>query len=81
MTEHFDYYKEARSLSEALKLEGEKKWAQLLIEKIEVGSTATEILMGLRWALQECLKNRDSKLGDIEKRILGLVSRIDGALK
>jgi cell division protease FtsH len=45
------------------------------------GSTATEILMGLRWALQECLKNRDSKLGDIEKRILGLVSRIDGALK
>ena len=53
MTEHFDYYKEARSLSEALKLEGEKKWAQLLIEKIEAGSTATEILMGLRWALQE----------------------------
>lgn len=81
MTEHFDYYKEAKSISDALKIEGKKKWAKQIIDKIEAGSTATEILMGLRWVLQECLKTRDSKLGDIESRMLGLVSKIDGALK
>lgn len=81
MTEHYDYYKEAKSISDALKIEGQKKWAKLIIDKIEAGSTSTEILMGLRWVFQECLKTRDSKLGDCEKRMLGLVSKIDGALK
>lgn len=80
-SESFDFYKEARSVSDALKMEGQKEWANLLIEKIEAGSTATEVLMGLRWGLQKCLITRDSKLGDIEKRMLGLVSKIDGALK
>jgi hypothetical protein len=77
----FDFYKEARSISSALKSQGQNQWANLLIKKIEAGSTATEVLMGLRWVFQECLKTRDSKLGDIEKRMLGLVSKIDGALK
>jgi hypothetical protein len=81
MTEHFDYYKEAKLISDALKIDGQKKWAKLIIDKIEAGSTSTEILMGLRWVLQECLKTRDSKLGDVENRMLGLVSKIDGALK
>ncbi|MBK8574603.1 MAG: hypothetical protein IPN90_02610 [Elusimicrobia bacterium] len=81
MTEHYDYYKEAKSISEALKIEGQKKWAKLIIDKIEAGSTSTEILMGLRWVLQECLKTRDCKLGNIEISMLGLVSKIDGALK
>ncbi len=30
MSEHFDYYKEARSLSEALKLEGKKQMGQIV---------------------------------------------------
>lgn len=77
----FDYYKEAKSISDALKIEGQKKWAKLIVEKIEAGSTSTEFLMGLKCVFQECLKTRDSKLGDIEARILGLVSKIDGALK
>jgi hypothetical protein len=81
MTEHYDYYKESKSISDALKIDGNIKWAKLIIDKIEAGSTSTEILMGLRWVLQECLKTRDSKLGVIEKRMLGLVSKIDGALK
>lgn len=71
MTEHFDYYKEAKSISDALKIEGQNNWAKLIIGKIEADSTSTEILMGLRWVFQQCLKTRDSKLGDIGSRMLG----------
>lgn len=81
MTQHFDYYEEARNISQALKQDGQKKWADLIIEKMEAGSAATEILMGIRWAVQECLKTRQNKMGEMDKKMLALVAKIDGALK
>ena len=81
MTAQFDYYEEARKISRALKKDGQNQWADLIIEKIEAGSTATEILMGVRWAVQESLKTRKDKMGEIDKTMLSLVAKIDGALK
>lgn len=81
MPSNYDYYKETRSIFEGLKNLGQRRWVDLINRKIEAGTTATKILMGLRWALQGCLKARGSELGDVEKRMLRLVSEIDGALK
>ena len=81
MTNHFDFYEEARNIANALRPAGQKKWADAILEKIEAGSTSTEILMGVRWVFQQCLENRKNKMEDIDKRMLALVSKIDGALK
>lgn len=81
MTNHFDFYEEARNIANALRPAGQKKWADAILEKIEAGSTSTEILMGVRWVVQQCLENRKNKMEDIDKRMLALVSKIDGALK
>lgn len=76
-----DIYEEAKIIAHLLSEVGARNSADLVIEKIESGSTATEILMGVRWAVQECLKTRRKKMGDLDKRMLALVARIDGALK
>lgn len=76
-----DIYAEAKAIAHLLSKVGAKTSADLVIEKIEAGSTATEILMGVRWAVQECLKTRRKEMGDLDKRMLALVARIDGALK
>lgn len=81
MTSHFDYYGEAKDIASLLAKDGDKKSAELIIEKIEAGSTATEILMGVRWAIQECLKTREKRMGNLDKKMVSLVARIDGALK
>lgn len=81
MSNHFDYYREAKEIATLLAKSGDKKTSELVLEKIEAGSTATEILMGVRWAIEGRLKERGILLGDLEKRMLSLVARIDGALK
>ena len=81
MSQHFDYYGEARSISQTLKKHGHKKWGDLILDKIAAGSTSTEILMGIRWALQEGLNSRQVKTTQIERMMLALVAKIDGALK
>lgn len=77
----FDFYEEARHIANALRSMGRKKWADAIVEKIEAGSTSTEIWMGVRWVVQKCLKSRKNEMEDINKRMLALVSRIDGILK
>jgi hypothetical protein len=47
-----DYYAEAEAIARALASRGLDTEAALLREAIASGSTATEILMGLRWRLQ-----------------------------
>lgn len=48
-------YAEVRALASALSDAGFPAWADRIEDMIAVGSTATEILMGLRWVLGELL--------------------------
>lgn len=79
--DHFDYYGAAKEIVANLAAGGDKNSADLITEKLEAGSTATEILMGVRWAIQGCLKTREKRMGDLDKKMVALIARIDGALK
>jgi hypothetical protein len=48
-----DAYAEARDLGTALQRSGVEGWAEKLDGQVAAGSTATEILMGLRWVLEQ----------------------------
>ena len=80
-SDHFDYYGAAKQIVANLTAAGDKNSADLITEKLEAGSTATEIIMGVRWAIQECLKTREKRMGDLDKKMVALIARIDGALK
>lgn len=80
MTQSFDYYQEAKEIAGLLKRNGERKWADKIIESIEAGATGTEILMGVRWNIQECLKTRRTKMEYLDKRMLSFVARLDRVL-
>jgi hypothetical protein len=48
-----DYHQEAREIAQHLADEGHSTEARALIEAIDSGATGTEILMALRWHLQQ----------------------------
>lgn len=50
-----DLYNDAFELAEQVRDAGHPNWAVRLEDTIESGSTATEILMGLRWVISELL--------------------------
>jgi len=51
-----DPYEQARILAQRLKAQGLDDWARKINDIVAGGSTATEILMGLRWATGELLR-------------------------
>ena len=51
-----DYYAEAEAIAQVLASRGLGAEATSLRDAIESGSTATEILMALRWRLQEFVR-------------------------
>ena len=53
---NYDYYEEASSLASLLTKDGEDKYATKLNEAIEQGCTGTEILMALKFNIEEILK-------------------------
>jgi hypothetical protein len=62
----YDYYAEAASLAGRLDAEHRNDWAERLRAAIAEGSTATEILMGLRRHLQR-LRDSGVTLSDGSK--------------
>jgi hypothetical protein len=52
---NYDYYAEARNLAEMLKKEDLSAWATKILTAMEEGVTSTEILMMLRWNIDNFL--------------------------
>ena len=75
-----DYYAEARAICEELQAAGRDALAEDLLEALEGGSTATEILMGLRWNLQKALAV-EVDLGRARKKMESLKEGLDQVLK
>ncbi len=75
-----DYYANARRIIECLKAAGRKVDADSLIEVMAAGSTATEILMGLRWHLKRIDADGQPADLDCKQQIRTLISQLDKVL-
>ncbi len=63
---NYDYYAEARMLSDKLNQDNLCEWAKKILNTLEEGSTSTEILMMLRWTLSSFLASRTGSEDTIE---------------
>ena len=74
-----DYYAEARYLAELLKQEGLEEWAGKVLNALDEGVTATEILMMLRWNIGKLLATQAAS-GETSAYAKSLYQKIDTAL-
>lgn len=51
-----DPYRQAKALMQDLQAQGLNTWARKIEDIVDGGSTATEILMGLRWLTAELIR-------------------------
>ncbi|ANM30463.1 hypothetical protein ABI59_14125 [Acidobacteria bacterium Mor1] len=75
-----DYYAEAEVVCQDLERSGRPDLAQGLRDAKARGSTATEILMGLRWKLQQALEE-EAGLGSAEVSVRALKKSLDEVLQ
>jgi hypothetical protein len=72
-----NYYNEAFAIADALAAEGLVTESKAIRDAIELSSTATEILMRLRWQLQQI---DAAKMPDTRRRIESLTGALDREL-
>lgn len=75
-----DYYSEARGLARQLEGAGIQGAPEALLQAIESGSTATEILMKLRWTLAGIRTDHPRVSPAIDAALLDLETAISSAL-
>ena len=75
-----DYYLEAGHIIDALMSEGMEWEATKLRDVITAGATSTEILMGMRWHLQEIDRASASKNAETKRRIKDLLGKLKTAV-
>lgn len=75
-----DYYADARTLAALLSQEGETQVAEHLRDVMEGGSTATEILMGLRYRCQQALDQGRAGSQTTRARIKEFVKALESVL-
>jgi hypothetical protein len=79
--DNYDYYEKAREITLDLKKNGFVDEADKIFDALASGSTATEILMMLRWELQSIINIRKNIDEGILDKIVDLVNKIDIVLK
>jgi len=75
-----DYYNEAFGIIDALAAEGLITESKAIQDAIESCSTATEILMRLRWQMQQIHAAKNLLLPDTRRRIESLIATLDREL-
>jgi hypothetical protein len=77
-----DWINEARAIADELKITGFEKESCRILDAIDSGSTGGEILMALRWNLEEILKSSSSfdfgLRGQIEEISKGITTLLGG---
>ena len=74
------YYADTQRIIEALASEGLLTEAQALTNVMGAGSTATEILMGIRWQLQQIEAANRTANTETKKRIRDLIMALSHEL-
>jgi hypothetical protein len=75
-----DYYAEARALAVRLNDVDHQSWSRALTDAIDEGATGTEILMRLRWQLDQLLASEVELKSDVRTEAKSLRNAIDCAL-
>ncbi len=75
-----NYYDEAFAIADALAAAGLVSESKAIRDAIESSSTATEILMRLRWQMQQIHAAKKSLFLDTPRRIESLISALDREL-
>jgi ABC-type enterochelin transport system ATPase subunit len=78
--ETYDFYSKAREIARKLEKENLTDQASKVVDAISAGSTATEILMILRWELDQVLLNSPLLSGDIRNEIFDFICKVDEVL-
>lgn len=76
-----DLYLTARQIALNLRDEGEVEWATKLEDAIAFGSTSTEILMAIRWHLQQLEDNRVKCSTTTKALVISLLQRLESFLQ
>lgn len=76
-----DYYAEAKAIAQILASRGLGTEAASLLDAIESGSTATEILMALRWRLSELVRAESLPDEFTANRMRKLITMLDKELR
>jgi len=76
-----NYYDEAREIARLLEVGGRTKLGHAIVEVIEAGFTATEILTGISWNLRKIMESDPGLPDDLARRMNALAAAIDGALR
>lgn len=76
-----DYYGESRALGADLWEAGYKEWADKLDAVVQSGSTATEILMGIRWTLVQLISSHPNLPEELSARVADLEREISATLR
>jgi hypothetical protein len=77
----YDYHSVAFEIAQNLRKQGQAEWAAKLEEAIQFGSTGTEILMALRWHLQQFKLQGEKCTPETEYLIEELLRELDKQLK
>jgi hypothetical protein len=75
-----DYYHKARSIAADLKRIGRARDGQEIFDAMDMGSTATEILMALRYTLLNVISD-GSLPGDIKDPATTLIAELSSILR
>jgi hypothetical protein len=76
----YDYDADARALADELRRTGYPNWADQLTDVIVGGATGTEIMMGLRWTLDQLTGSEPAPPAALLRRVRRLRDAIDRAL-
>ncbi len=72
-----DPYSLAHNIAQKLRAEGLQDWSERTEDAIASGSTATEILMALRWNLTKLLAAGVHLSGDVKESVAQLIQQIN----
>jgi len=72
-----DYYADAIEISAALAAEGRSRDAEAIRATVNDGSTATEILMGIRWHLRKLVDQKIVLRRETAERVTRLLTQLD----
>jgi hypothetical protein len=76
-----DPYTQAKTLAQTLRARNMDDWSLKIDDIVTGGSTSTEILMGLRWVIQELLNGSTPLDPDAEALARSLIREVNELLK
>lgn len=74
---NYDIVKEAQHCAQQLQEAGIPEWSRRILDAIEAGATGGEIVMALRWNLQELEKSSVALPAQIKQSVRQIIQEIN----